>query len=88
MGTVQILCTLRNITSLLGVYPSDLLQRPIARSGTVINNADPQTKKGSHWLEIHLEPKDSSTYYFDSYVISLLVPTIHAFLRRNCNVWV
>jgi len=35
--------------------------------------------KVSHWLAIHFEPKASSAYYFDSYGIYPLVPTIHAF---------
>jgi len=88
MDNVQILFTLRNVNSFLGVIPSDILSNSIARSGTVIINADPHTEKGSHWLAIHFEPKASSAYYFDSYGISPLVPTLHAFLRRNCTVWV
>jgi len=74
---VHILCTLQNVKSFLGVFPSDLLPHSIARSGTVIINADPHTEKGSHWLAIHFEPKASSAYYFDSYDISPLIPTIH-----------
>jgi len=88
MDTVQILCTMRNAESFLGVYPSDLLPHSVAQSGTVIINADPHTEKVSHWLAIHFEHKASSAYYFDSYGISPLVPAIHAFLRRNCTVWV
>ena len=88
MDNVQILFTLRNVNSFLGVIPSDILSNSIARSGTVIINADPHTEKGSHWLAIHFEPKASSAYYFDYYGISPLVPTLHAFLRRNCTVWV
>ena len=86
MDTVQILCTLRNVKSFLGVYPSDLLPHSIVQSFTVIINAEPHTEKGSQWLVIHFEPKASSAYYFDSYGIPL-VPAIHAFLRRNCTVW-
>ena len=78
---MHILCTLRNVKSFLGVYPSDLLLHSIAQPGTVIINADPHTEKGSHWLAIHFERKASSAYYFDSYGISPLVPAIHAFLR-------
>ena len=83
---MQILCTLRNVKSFLGVYPSDLLPHSIVQSFTVIINAEPHTEKGSQWLVIHFEPKASSAYYFDSYGIPL-VPAIHAFLRRNCTVW-
>ena len=79
MDTVQILCTLQNVKSFLGVFPSDLLPHSIARYDIGIINADPQTEIFSHWLAILFEPKASSAYYFDSYVISPLVPTIHAF---------
>jgi hypothetical protein len=85
---MQILCTLQNVKSFLGVIPSDLLPHSFVRSGTVIINADPHTEKGSHWLAIHFERKDSSAHYFDSYVNSPLIPAILAFLRRNCTVWV
>jgi hypothetical protein len=86
--TLQILCNLRDVKSFLGVFPSDILPNSIVRSGTVIVNADPHTEKGSHWLAIHFEPKASSAYYFDSYGTSPIVPAIHAFLKRNCTVWV
>jgi len=88
MDTVQILCNLRDVKSFLGVYPSDILPNSIVWSGTVIINAEPHTEKGSHWLAIHFEPKASSAYYFDSYGISPIVPALHAFLKRNCTVWV
>jgi len=88
MDTVQILCTLRNVKSFLGVYPSDLLPHSITQSGTIIINADSRTEKGSHWLAIHFEPKASTAYYIDSYGISPLVPAIHPFLRRYCTFWV
>ena len=85
---MQILCTLQNVKSFLGVFPSDLLPHSITtRSGTVIINTDPHTEGGSHWLAIHFEPKSSTAYYFDSYGILPFIPTIHAFLRRNCTVW-
>jgi len=83
---VQILCNLRNVKSFLCVFPSDILPHLISRSDTVIINAAPHTEKGSHWLAIHFEAKTSSAYYFDSYGISSLVPTIVAFLKRNCTV--
>jgi len=87
MDTVQILCTLQNVKSFLGVFPSDLLPNSITRSGSIIVNTDPHTEKGSHWLAIHFEPKSSSAFYFDSYGISPIIPAIQTFLRRNCTVW-
>jgi hypothetical protein len=46
-----------------------------------------RTQKDSHWLAIHFEPKSSSAFYFDAYGISLIIPAIQTFLRRNCIVW-
>jgi len=88
MDTLQILCTLRNVKSFLGVFPSDILPNSITPSGTVIINADPHTEKGSHWLAIHFETKASSAYYSDSYGISPIIPAKQAFVKRNCTVWV
>jgi len=65
MDTVQIICTLKDITSFRGAYPSDLLPTSI-QSGTIIN-ADPHTREGSHWLAIHFNYPFSSAFYFDSY---------------------
>jgi len=87
MDTTQRSCTLKELRSFLGVYPSDMLLRSVTRLGTVIINADPHTEKGSHWLAVHLRPKFSSAYYFDSYGIVPLVPAIQAFIRRNCITW-
>ena len=66
---------------------SDLLPISISRCGTVIINTDPHTEKGSHWLGIHLEPRSSSSYYFDSYDILPIIPNIRDFLKRNCAFW-
>jgi len=87
MDTVQILCTLRNVKWFLRVFLSDLLPQSITRSGSIIINTEPHTETGSHWLAIHFKPRSSIAYYFDSYGIFPIIPTIHAFLRRNCNVW-
>jgi len=87
MDTTQILCTLKEVKSFLGVYPSDMLPRSVTRLGTDIINADPHTEKCSHWLAVHLRPKFSSVYYFDSYGIVPLVPAIQAFITRNCITW-
>jgi len=54
METAQILCTLKDVPSFLGVYPSDILPPSITRSATLIVNTDPHTASGTHWLAIHL----------------------------------
>ena len=88
MDTVQIICTLKNIKSFHGVYPSVLLPHSIRnQAGTVIINSDPHTLKGSHWLPIHFQPKASKAFYFDSYGHPPLNSDIQSFLRRNCTVW-
>jgi len=89
MDTFQILCTLRDVTSSLDVFPSDLLpsSRPILKPCTLIVNADHHTEGGSHWLALLLTPRSSSAYYFDSYGIVPLEPSIPAFLKRNCTTW-
>jgi len=69
MHTKQILCTLRNVRSFLGVFPSDLLPQSVSQSGTVIINADPHTEKGSHLLAVHFRPKSFSAYFFESYLL-------------------
>ena len=85
MDTWQILCTLRAVTSFLDIFPSDLLpsSRSILKPRTLIVNADPNTEGGSHWLAIRITPLSSSAYYFDTYGIVPLVPSIQAFLNRN-----
>ena len=87
MDTVEIQCTLQNVKSFIGVFPSDLLPNSISRSGSVIINTDPHTERGSHWLAIHFETRSSRAYYFDSYGIFPIIPTILDFLKRNCTVW-
>ena len=87
MDTVQVQCTLQNVKPFLGVFPSNLLPHSISQSGSVIINADPHTERGSHWLAIHFEPTSSSAYYFDSYGIFPIIPTIQEFLKLNCTVW-
>jgi len=61
MNTTQIACTLKDVRSFLGVFPSDMLPRSVTQTGTVIINTDPHTEKGSHWLayivfQNHLAP--------------------------------
>ena len=87
MATLQILCTLRNVKSFLDVYASDLLPPSITKTCTIIVNADPQTKVGSHWLEVQFRPKSSYAYNFDSYGIVPFVPDILALIKRNCTTW-
>jgi len=86
MDTVQIACTLKDISSFRGVYPSDLLPTSI-QSGTVIINADPHTREGSHCLAIHFNYPFSSAFYFDSYWRAPCDQNILSFLKRNCAVW-
>ena len=43
--TLQILCTLRDVKSFLGVFHSDPLPNSITRSGTVIIDADPHRQR-------------------------------------------
>ena len=48
MDTVQIICSLKNVKSFLGVYPSDLLPHSIhEQTGTVILNTDSHTQEGT-----------------------------------------
>ena len=86
MHTTQILCTLRDEYSFLDVFPSDLLPHSVAKSRTIFVNADPHTERCLHWLVIRLTPLSSSAYYFDSYGIVPLVPSIKAYIRRNCTI--
>ena len=86
MDTVQITCTLKNVKSFLGVFPSDLLPHSITQPSTVIVNTDTHTQTGSHWLAIRLEPRASTAFYFDSYGLSPHIHDIQSFLRRNCTV--
>jgi hypothetical protein len=89
IDTFQILCTLRDVTSFLDMFPSDLLPslRPILKQFTLIYNADPHTEGGSHSLAISITPRCSSAYYFDLYGIVPLVPAIQGFLKRHCTTW-
>ena len=78
MDTVQILCTLRNVKSFLGVFPSDFLTHSITRFGSIIINTYPHTEKRSHWLAIHFEPK--------SPVFSILTFTVSSPLFLPSNI--
>jgi len=89
MDTVQIICSLKNVKSFLGVYPSYLLPHSIhEQTGTVILNTDPHTQEGTNWLTIHFQPKFSTAFFFDSY--GQPQPSdlnILTFVKRNCTVW-
>jgi len=87
MDTIQITCALKDVPSFLGVYPSDRLPGIVHRTGTVIVNADPHTKEGSHWLAIRLEPGLSLATYFDSYGRPPSDPNILSFIRCNAAIW-
>jgi len=85
---VQILCTRGDVSSFLDVFPSNRLPQSVARNATtVIVNADRHTQRGSPCLAVHFRPKSSSAYYFDSYRILRLVPSIQAFIKSNCRAW-
>ena len=58
----QILCTLRDVTSFLDLFLSNLVpsSRSILKHCTLIVNADPHKERGSHWLAIRLTPRCSS----------------------------
>jgi hypothetical protein len=87
MDTAQIICTLRNVDSFLGVFSSDLLPRSITRSGTLIVNTDPHTEKGSHWVAINFQTKSYSVFFFDSFCLFPFVYPIQSLLRRSCTIW-
>ena len=87
MNTLQILCTLRDVKSFLGIFPSDLLTRTITQPGTIIVNCDPHTEDGSHWLAINFQPNSCSGFYFDSYELRPYIPSIRSLLKRTCPVW-
>jgi len=90
MDTVEIICSVKNVKSFLGVYPSDLLPHSIhQQTGTVILNTDPHTQEGTHRLAIHFQPKFSTAFYFDSY--GQPPPSelnILSLLKRNSTVWI
>jgi hypothetical protein len=86
MDTIQISCTLNNVKSFAGVFPSDLLPHSITLPSTVIVNTDIHTQSGLHLLAIHLKPRSSTAFYFDSYGQSPHINDIQTFLRRNCTV--
>jgi len=76
MDTMQILCTLSDVNSYLEVLLSDLLPHSVARTSTLIVNADPHTEGGLHWLAIRPTSHSSRAYYFDSFGNVSLVNSI------------
>jgi len=86
MDTIQISCTLKDVKSFVGVFPSDKLPRSITQTSTVIVNEDAHTQSGSHCLAIRLEPRSSTAFYFDSYGLPPNIHEIQTVLRRNCTV--
>jgi len=87
MDTVQIIYTLKDIPTFLGVDPSVLLPTCIHNTGTVIINADPHNREGSHWLAIHFEYPLSTAFYFDSYGRAPSDPNIPFFIKHNSAFW-
>jgi hypothetical protein len=83
---MQILCTLLNVISFIGVFPSDLNSHSVKHSGCLILNTDPHTQEGSHWLAVYVLPKAYKINLFDSYGQAPYIPNIQSFIRRNCYV--
>ena len=83
----QILYMLKDVPSFIGVYPSNIKPSSITRSTTLIVNINTHTAKRTHWPAIHLQPRSYSRYFFDSYVLLPLFPSILTFLHRACSVW-
>jgi len=54
------------IPGFLGVFASDDLPYPRPKTGCLIVNYDPKTKKGSHWCAMRFH-KYSPSEYFDSF---------------------
>jgi len=86
MDTAQILCTLKDLPSFLGVYPSDILSPSITRSATLIVNTDPHTPSGTQCLAIHLQPRSYSGYFFDSDGLPPLISSIATSMLRTRSV--
>ena len=84
---LQILCTLCDAKTFLGVFNSDLLPHSITQPGTIIVNCDPHTENGSHWLAINFQPKSFGGFYFDSYGLHPYIPSIRSILKRPFSVW-
>lgn len=87
MDTMQKLSTVRDLISFFEVFPYDLLPHSVAKSCTIIINADPQKEGGSHWLAIRLTPRSSRAFYFDSYCILPFVPSIQPFIGHDYMTW-
>jgi len=83
MDSVQILCKLRDVSSFLDVFPSDLLPQSVAQLLLPSSTMPIPTQRRSHWLAVHFRPKASIAYLFGSYGIVSLVP----FMKRNCTTW-
>ena len=81
------MCTLNNVKSFLGVFPSDLLPHPLPQQHcTVLIITVPHIEIGSHWLAIRFEPRSSRAFYFDSFGRPPYIANIQDFLRRNFTV--
>jgi hypothetical protein len=87
MDAAQIVCTLKDVTSFLGVFPSDILPPPsVTEAASLIVNTDPHTSRGSYWLAVRVQPLSYSGYFFDSYSLPPLIPNITDFQRRTFTV--
>lgn len=68
-----------------GVYASDTIPKGLTRPMALIINTDDHTKPGSHWVCIYCD-KEGKGWYFDSYGVPPLLPSVLESLRRNCLV--
>ena len=85
MCTVQIIFTLRGVSSFLDVFPSVLVPQFIMlKSTTVIINADP-TQREIGLASPALPTRIFECQYFDTHGVVPLVPIIRAFIKRNCT---
>jgi hypothetical protein len=63
MDTLQFYRAFRDVTTFVGVFPSDLLPAhplPGLVKFTLIINTDVYTEPGSHWVAVHLDTRSST----------------------------
>ena len=71
------------------VFRSDLMPThslPGLIRYTVVINTDIHTEHCSQWVDVHIKTNSSSYYYYDSYVLFLLVLPLRNFLQRACTL--
>lgn len=87
MDTFTIRKLLKTYKCFKGVYPSDRLPFTSKLPLNIIANTDPADKPGQHWVSLSID-KRGKGYYFDSFGLPPLVPSIRRFLTLKCkNGW-